>query len=239
MAAFAIGSVGTPAGGSGVSEIIAVALEAAFPGTFSRTGGKKAIESIATGIVDGITGSLLGWEDLRVPMSNARPGATPPQFSDFRAGLYQWEFLPAVTDYLYFNAQMPHSYSPGTDMSVHVHWSLGANHAAQAGAKVRWIVRVSAAWMSGTGGTVAFSSGTDYTCEGTVAGADYTHQLTPASVDIPGAGLGESAILLARITRDNTVAGNAPVGAFPFEVDYHFKQGKVGSNNASYPFTSP
>jgi len=80
-------------------------------------GWKKIAAIDATGLV---------WDDARVPGHSAQLGASPPDVVTFgpSGNLMVLAFDGSVTmEQIYFQIQMPHSYSEGTSIYPHVHWT--------------------------------------------------------------------------------------------------------------------
>ena len=191
-------------------------------------------DEVAAAIGGGALSALYGWDDVRVPLTTVRTGPTIPDFVDFRDGLFQWRLSHTSTEYLYFACQLPHGYKAETDLYPHVHFSLGANHAANTGAVVQFDLLVSAASVN-----AAFPAAQTVAMTREIAGADYNHQVAFAAAPLSGAGLTESAMLLCRLTRNNSGGSNPLVGAFALEFDFHIEMEKSGTDNPFPPYISP
>ena len=228
-----------PTLGERIRQAMLAGMAAAWPGVFDPGAGSdtghKNIAEIARGVGSGALSALYGWDDVRVPLLVAKTGPTIPDFVDFRGGLLQWRLAhTGGAEYLYFSCQLPHGYKPGSDLYPHVHYSLGANHAANTGAVVQFDLLVSASSVNN-----AFPAAQTVVMTDTIAGPDYQHQVAFSASPLSGAGLTESAMLLCRLTRNNSGGSNPLVGAFALEFDFHIEMEKSGTDNPFPPYTSP
>jgi hypothetical protein len=176
------------------------------------------------------------WDDLRItPGSFDRPGLSDPSIVAVTPGgggtTYLWQF--AKNDIASFTIQIPHSYQQGTGIGVHVHWTPGPNGNEENGATVGWKVDYTWANIDGTFGAIATADLSD-TCNG----VDWEHNLSP-EVELVGTSKTISSMLICNIKRTDTGADDTWVGtasgSLPLllEVDFHFKQDTLGSNDAS------
>ena len=169
------------------------------------------------------------WDDMRVvPGSFDRPGVSDPAIVayDVNGGgvsTYLWEF--DKNDIASFTVQLPHAYKTGTDIYCHVHWTPGANGAANNGLTVGWKVEYSWASINGTFGTMASLDLSD-ACDGT----NHKHQMTP-DVAITGTDKGISSMLICNIKRTDTGTDDTWTTGTPMilEIDFHYEIDTMGS----------
>jgi hypothetical protein len=167
------------------------------------------------------------WTDLRFPITSTKVGGTKdPTFTKVgdngagSQGVFTYSFSQNQEQELYFVAQMPHSWLIGTDLDCHVHW--GASDAGAGG--VVWGLEYVAAAIDGD-----LSTTTIVTNAATASGTAKQNQYFDlAMIDTTGWEL--SQLFLCRVFRD--VADGADdygSGAFLYEIDFHFQQDSLGS----------
>lgn len=172
------------------------------------------------------------WTDLRVPMSSlaAVTGAglkapTFKQLSDNGAGstgLYASAYSPTQEQELMFTAQLPHSYTQGSDVEPHIHWS--PSDTANTG-NVVWGIELT--WTN-IGDLIANSTITTITVA--VDGAGTRNVMSDFPL-LDGTGKLISGQYHGRIFRDATnVLDTYPDDAFVLEFDFHFQQNSLGSD---------
>lgn len=177
------------------------------------------------------------WDDLRVSINTTNgSGVTPPQLAVFRkniggtsVGVYAYSFRNTQDDDVLFDIQMPHDWD-GSNVFWHVHWSPGANGAAQSGKAVRWALEYTLASVGGNYGVTQTDSTDDK-----ISGTDYCHEIT-IDRELTMTGAGPSGVIMCRLTRLNAVANNAPVGLFALSFDLHYKRVGLGTEDHTAPF---
>jgi hypothetical protein len=198
----------------------------------------RAVHRRGFGLSDFTIGEVLGirhpsttrWDDLRVPVNtlNFNGIGTDPETIAYKTSLTLRCF--DATEALHFLAQIPHNYSEGTDLRVHVHWTPHSRGAAEIGKTVAWKVAYSVANMSGAFGNAVIADCTDV-CDG----VDDKHQRAD-SVTVDGSALTISAIIIGKVYRDSgdnwatNTAGNRPA---LLEVDFHYEIDSLGSVSAA------
>lgn len=166
------------------------------------------------------------WDDLRVPLSTARTGASVPNYSALTNNVYTWHFVDAQTDTLYFETQLPHGYKAGTTLKPHLHWCPTTASTNE----VVWQLEY----------TIA-SIGSNYpaTASLTVTAACQNvslQHLIKAFGDIPGTSLTRSAVMVGRISRLGTDGGDNYTGdACPLSFDIHYESNKIGTDSEDAP----
>jgi hypothetical protein len=178
-------------------------------------------------------GAATVWDDMRItPGDFDRPGGSDPAYYAYDVNgsgttieLTEW----AKNDYGTFTIQIPHKYKEGSNISVHAHWTPGANGAGESGNTVGWKCIYSWANIDGT-----FPNPTTADLSDACDGTNHKHQMTPA-VSITGTSKTISSMLICKFTRtdtgaDDTWAGSG-AGNLPLllEVDFHFEIDTVGS----------
>lgn len=174
----------------------------------------------------------LFWDDLRVPLTATRLGAsrTPgwAQFKDNGAGstgVYTNWFDKNTEEEMFFEVELPNSYKEGTDIEAHVHWTPNANGAGQ----VSWGLEYTWQNIAGTFGNTTIIYGDTPLTGGSLV-ADL-HYLTPIA-DISGTGKTNSSMIVGRVFRDATGAGGTDDYADDaglLEVDFHYQMDAPGS----------
>ena len=176
-----------------------------------------------------ITGSLIlsntTWDDLRIPMSTARAGASVPNYSVLTNGVYAWHFVDGQTDTLFFETQLPHTYATGSDLRPHIHWTPTTSSTNS----VVWAFEYTVTSIhSNFPATVTMTA---------TASCDVAmkHYITSFGT-ITGTGLRPSAVLVGRISRLGTDDADTFTGdAVPLSLDIHFQQDKVLGSNDEIP----
>jgi hypothetical protein len=169
------------------------------------------------------------WDDLRInPGSFDRPRSSDPSIVTYNVnggGINTYLYGFALNNIASFTIQLPHSYKEGEDISVHVHWTPGANGAANNGLMVGWKVDYSWASINGIFGTMLTADLSD-ACDGT----NHKHQMTP-EVTIAGAGKHLSSMIICNIKRTDTGADDTWTTGLPLilEIDFHFPIDTIGS----------
>lgn len=162
------------------------------------------------------------WNDLRVSLGTGRPNTSPPTFSTFRNGVQAWSFAANATEQLYFEAQVPHGWSIGSEIRPHIHWSPG--NSTDTGSVV-WQLEYT--WQNA--GNEVFPTTTTLSVTDAAAGVAYAHQIAGFG-GVSAAGKRESSIFVCRIARVGGDAADTFTGAaFGISVDFHYLATALGS----------
>lgn len=162
------------------------------------------------------------WQDVRIPMSSTRPGASAPTASAFigNTRAYRWDNAGPVQS-LEWELQAPHGFNEAATygLRLHVHWTAGSMTSPNV---VEWNVEVVVADING-----AFPGVTNtYSATGLTAVA-FQHIVTPIHTFT---GLHDSAVIVGRIYRSigggDTYAGN---DVFGLSLDAHYVVQEAGS----------
>lgn len=167
------------------------------------------------------------WNDTLTPALAARVGATAPNFSVFRGGIYALEFVgtPGTNDEVHFGIQFPHSYKENSTIDFHFHVATAVtgttgNNAAEFCVEYEWVP---------VGGL--FSATTTTACKVFTVTTPFMHELWEIT-DINGVafGTGVSSIFIGRLYRNKTGGADNYTGSvFVHSIDLHFIQDTSGS----------
>lgn len=166
------------------------------------------------------------WDDLRVGATSTKiPTLNAADFAQVgTTTLYLPEFEDAKDDELYFETQMSHRYSAGTDLYLHVHWIDPSGDNGQCNWKIYYQLKnVNDDFVMNN----KDDTGTDLYDDGqNVAGR---HLITPTHT-ISGTGLKGSFCIFGRIVREHSAGGDTFAGsAFLLSLDLHYKSDKPGT----------
>ena len=184
-----------------------------------------------------------GWNDL-VQDVTIRSTANAPTLTQYRDGLYMYEFSPSVMNECFTNFHVRHDYDitggtyPGM-VYPHVHFSCNT---ASTGV-VRWGCEYSAARRgdSASPGVLAFGATQTLYFEHTInVNEQYTHHVSEAA---DGGGVASTgvldvdAIILCRFFRDAAhVNDTYPDPVHLITVDVHYPCNVFATPNRMYPF---
>ena len=187
------------------------------------------------------TGS--GWNDL-VQEVTVKSGANAPTLTQYRNGIYAYEFGPAVMAEVFANFHLRHDYDDtgGAYAGMiypHVHWSANTTGTGT----VRFGVEYTCARRDDAGnvGTTTFGPTTTIYIEHTIPSDEqYRHQV---SEPVDGAGiplltqLQVDGIILCRFFRDaDHVNDTFPEPIHLLTVDIHYPCDVAATPNRAYPF---
>ena len=167
-----------------------------------------------------------GWDDVRVPGTSARNGASAPDLAAWlgAGGLLVPRFNGGVTlEQVYFTIQMPHGYKLGTQVYPHVHWGPVDGNAGN----VIWNLEYSWVDQDQVSPAAITIQATD-----AAAGVAWTHQYAafPAITPTVVQGQGLSSMWICRLYRDPTLAGDTYGSDAAFlEFDIHYQFDTMGS----------
>jgi len=170
-----------------------------------------------------VTSAMRGWDDLKFPASNLRPGNTPPDSEVFTGGIRMLAFDAAQAEEVYGVAQFPHGWEVDSMIVPHVHWCP-----SDAGAgSVNWGFEYTWADQEGT-----FGASTTLYISDAADGVAKKHQYASfGEIISPVTGL--SSCMAFRIFRDATGAGGTDdygSDAFLLEFDIHIVTDTSGSS---------
>lgn len=218
------------------TDIDAYSLDVQYTGTFTAiqvvSGSNKVFVNPEYGLL--LQGDATVWDDLRVPMNGARPGASnDPGFSVWlitggSQGVFLWFFDAATEEELYFAVQMPHDYRFGTNLHPHVHWTPSTTRTGT----VSWGLEYTISNITGTfpNTRIIYGNTPNPNEYNLIANRHYLTELP----EIDGSNLQNvSSMLVCRIFRNATGAGGSSdtygldIGLL--EVDFHYEKDTLGS----------
>ena len=169
-------------------------------------------------------GDATVFDDLRVPVTSAKPGNVLPDFGAFvGGGLKTWLFDGGGrAEEIHFTVQMPHSYKLGTDIVPHVHWTPTTNLDA---GNVKWSLEYTWADIDGT-----FGASTTITAVDASSTVAWDHlRIDFAAID--GSAITNiSSMLVCRLFRNSAdVQDTYGQDAALLEIDFHYEIDTIGS----------
>lgn len=164
------------------------------------------------------------WDDLRVPVSAVRLGGAQPPLETAYKGGQVLAFPSNVDKTMYFTAQLPHMYKEGTDICLHIHWTIPTSGAGGGAENVKWDVTYSWANIEGS-----FPAESSATVTKDVQNDTADDSIITDIVTISGTGKTISSQLICSMTRDVSVANDYADSAYAIEVDFHFEINTMGS----------
>lgn len=205
----------------GVRKLINNVFRTLFAGNF---GGGDYSEFETDGTLQFVGGAIV-WDDLRVPLSTARPaGANVPTFEAFVDGTMAFNFDDG--DEIFFAVQMPHSWLIGSTIYPHLHWSpesdVDPSDNVGIGLEYTW-ANIDDDFPSTTTITRDVPTGVDQ------AFAHLQHNFDDAGIDPPAGVTDVSSMLVCRFFRQAAGSDNYADGIFGIEVDFHYQIDTVGS----------
>jgi len=164
------------------------------------------------------------WDDLQVPISTARlPTMSPPNVTGYKGGQVL-AFGNVADSFIYFNAQLPHTYKEGTDIKLHLHWVIPTSGAGGGAENVKWDCSYSWANIDGT-----FPVASTGTVTVDVQNDVLDDHMVDTIVTISGSGKTISSMLICSLNRDTAVANNYGDDAYLVGIDFHHEINTMGS----------
>jgi hypothetical protein len=158
---------------------------------------------------------------MKVSLLRGTTGSNLPTLNTFRSGVRAYSFDQTTMNELFFDLQLPHGWTPGTQLDPHIHWSPG--NSTNTGS-VRWGLEYS--WAS-VG--EPFPASTTLYATQAAAGVAYQHQLVSFGM-LASDGKAVSSVLACRLFRDATNAGDTfTAGAFGISLDFHYQVRSFGT----------
>jgi len=182
------------------------------------TGAEKTIE-LATPV----------WDDVVVPMAATKlGGANAASEIAYRGGLAA-EFVDTADNYIYMTIQLPHSYKEGTDIELHLHWTVSGDGGEVGVENISWIATSSASsptllgsesWPGETTHAEVIVDVQDYD--------QHEHYATDIA-HITGTNFKASECIIISFKRNSGVANNSTLHAIVVSADCHFLKDTIGS----------
>lgn len=165
-------------------------------------------------------GDAVVYDDIYIPISISKLGATAPTWAAFHGNLKQYTF--AINDFVEGSFELKHTYKEGTDIDIHAHI---VTNGAEASKEVRFSFEYWIADMGEASTSTATLTSADYV----LTNADGHHEYIDIG-DISGAGFGIGAIVCFLFKRVALADGDSPA-ADPFVVSIgaHYQIDTMGS----------
>ena len=164
------------------------------------------------------------WDDLRFPASAVRVGSAQPATEQSYRGGIVLSFASNADNSVYFIAQMPHKWKEGTDIEIHVHWTIPVSGAGGGAENVKWDITHSVASIGGS-----FPVESTITATHDVQNDSANDHLLTNIGTIDMAGHTFSNCIIFSLTRDTGVANDYASAAYLVEVDIHYQIDSLGS----------
>ena len=164
------------------------------------------------------------WDDLQVPVTAIRLGGASPADAVAYKGSIVLSFDDVTDEFIYFIAQLPHSYIEGSDIEFHIHWTPKVSGSAAGAENVKWDMTYSWANIGDS-----FPGETSATVSKDVQNDSADEHLLTEVVDIDGTSKKISSILLCSLGRDTAVASNYANEVYVVAIDFHFQTDGKGS----------
>jgi len=168
------------------------------------------------------------WDDLQVAVSNARlPASSAPTWTTYDFGIgsgIAFNVLGfGVGEYYDFYLQTSHSMQLNTVLDNHIHWTIPTNSASD---QFQFQLDVIAASI---GSAFAVPTGSPFTVEKTLSGAEAGKHNYLELADIPAANTTVSSIYICRLTRIAATANEYGSDVYILFNDSHYIKDTVGS----------
>ena len=161
------------------------------------------------------------YDDIYLPISITKLGATAPTWTAFHGNISQYTF--AINDYVQGSFELPHGYKEGTDLNIHTHI---VTNGAEASKEARYSFEY---WIADSGesstATVIITSD-----DKALTNADGVHEYIDMG-DITGTGYKIGAIVCFLFKRVALVGGDSPSDdPFVVSVGCHYQIDTMGSS---------
>jgi len=164
------------------------------------------------------------WDDLQVPVTSIRLGGASPADAVAYKGSIVLSFDSGTDEFVYFIAQLPHSYIEGSNIDFHIHWTPKTSGAAAGAENVKWDMTHSWANIGDS-----FPAETSVTKSKDVQNDSADEHLLTDIIEIDGTSKKLSSVLLCSLGRDTAVGSNYGAEAYIVAMDFHFQTDGKGS----------
>lgn len=170
-------------------------------------------------------GNATVWENLTVNLETAKvPTVSAPSFDQFRNNTYAYNF--SVGEVIYFTVQLPHSWTTGSTVYPHMHYS---NAVAGNGTQwSQWQLEFTRASVNGT-----FGTSETMTAKDNIGTTSYEHKVLDfGALSMSNATLSNALVCrLSRQTATGLPVGdtNFPGDVFGLDFDFHYEVDALGS----------
>lgn len=164
------------------------------------------------------------WDDHRFPASSVRlGGAAPATHQAYKDGAVL-AFASNTDQYIYIVSQMPHTWAEGTDIQVHLHWTIPVAGSGGGAENVKWDLTHS--WANRE---AVFPNSSSKTVTVDVQNDIIDENFFTSLGTITGTGKTYSSILIISLKRDTAVANDYAQPAYLIEFDIHYKKNRFGT----------
>lgn len=168
------------------------------------------------------------WDDVTVPVSAVRlAGASPADEVSYKSGMIL-SFDNSVDEYIYFVIQLPHRYKEGTDIKLHIHWTIPVSGAGAGIENVKWDATYSASSPT-TDDSESWPTASTGTATEDVQNVNLDTHIFTDIVTMTGTNYKISETIICSLKRDTSVANNYANEAYLVSVDAHFEVNTMGS----------
>lgn len=169
-----------------------------------------------------------GWHDIIGAMV-VRGGSSAPAWNTYRGAVSQYQF--AVNDELTFNYHIPHDWAPGTDIFIHVHWSLNVSGVSETVSFTAYLTEAKGFNQA------AFTAPVSVTWVQASSTIQYQHMIAEVQITggslIPLANLEVDSLILSRIVVSANTGSSQP---FIHSVDLHYQSTNIATKNKAPSF---
>lgn len=168
------------------------------------------------------------WDDLRFPVGAVKFGGAglhPPTETVYKGSTVLAFDTGPNDDSIQFIAQLPHKYLEGSDIDIHVHFTIPTSGAGVGAENVKWDVTY--AWANRFD---QFPAETAVSKTIDLQNLSADNNFREDIVDIDGTGKEISSILLCSLTRDVSVANDYADDIYFIEVDIHYRTDTPGGS---------
>lgn len=157
------------------------------------------------------------WDDLRVPLTQTKQGATAkPDFDQTNVGF----LFPQndATEILYGITQLPHLYAEGTTIYPHVHWQQAADQTP--------VFKLDYKWFNPDAAVPADFTTFEMSDKVFTYTSGNLHQISRNTSGITGTGMNISSLIIFKLYRqDNAYTGDV----LTWHMDIHYAKDALGS----------
>lgn len=159
------------------------------------------------------------WDDLLIPDTAFRNGASPPAFTTFLGTTQALEF--DAGEQVFLSVQVPHSWKEGTTLKPHAHIACPNTTAGNIVIGLEYTIAKPDEIFPSPAAPIE-------SAVFAVPGVAYQHFIVPLP-DITMTGKTLSSIIVGRLYRKSGVASAYPNGIFILGFDFHYQVDSLGS----------
>lgn len=173
-----------------------------------------------------------GWDDLTADLASGKvAGSNVPAWSQFRNGIYAYEFSATVLKEIWITFHVNHNYKDGTNVYPHIHWSPTTTDTGV----VRWGFEYTVA--KGHDQQAFPATQTVYVEHTVSSNKQYQHIISEVVDGDAFSAFEPDSLILMRIFRDGGHANDTfPAAVHAFTADIHFQGDGQFTANKEFPF---